>query len=1108
MRATLLGVTLAVTAGIACAAPGAQEETHRVDHRGAPLAAAVWQIDGAAGEALGTAVANAGDVDGDGFDDLLIGAPGHSAVFAGEGRVVLARGGGLTTGLKAGWVARGGQIDAHLGAVVSGAGDVNGDGYADFAVGAPEYDALDADDGAVWVYLGGPGAPREGWFNHGDGDGARFGAALAAGDIDGDGFTEVVVSEPGTAASGSGSSGGRVLVFAGSASGPAVTGREIAVTASVVALAGDVDGDGRADFLFGDGAAFDLWRGLADGRLEAVDAVGSIAGTTAGRVGDIDGDGYDDVAVVDRGALTIHFGAPEGLAGSVALSAEVGALAQVAAADINGDGFADVIASTPAGTAAGSIVAFAGQARAALGATLWTTPCPGCAADPDMGFGAAVAAGDFDGDGRGDVAVASPGWSAGRGQVLVQRGRAAALGATPALAITFDPPGDGRAAFVGNILDEGPESLVTCSASAAAGAGQCRRWSGDPGGIHAVSSAFQRSEPGFGRAVAGRADLHHDGLGDTFIAQGLGARESAILATPGRGDMRNYWFEGGDSDEIGAALALDGDVDGDGVIDPLVGVPRGGSTLNLEAPGELWVFFPTLVPDAGFSNHFKVSMPGTPGWRVTGTVAHGELGRVASYAGDLDGDGRADIVSGAAGRVVIYRPNASGPSPVLTPPPDVRGFGAAAAGAGDLDGDGLGDVAVGAPGDGADRGRVFVYYGDRDAVVTAGPVLLGAAAESAGDQFGAAVASAGDVDGDGFADLLVGAPRGAGRVYLFRGGPDGVAAEPAWAWDGDGGDDTELGRVVAGGGDLDGDGYGDVAVLSRGHAWVFRGNGLTATRHGFDPRPANVGSTFRIAPWSGANGPSSFAVTMSPSRLSGTGSLRFELEVKRHDAPFDGALGATSPWQSGLDTVRAAVGGLTAATAYHWRGRVAFRASDVPLQGRLPWVVGGTSGQPHAVHVRTRNNTAPQVGDDVFVCERDAPCVRALLTNDRDGEEDPLRTSAATFTSDAGAEVAIGAAGEMRYVPPPGWVGVDTFEYEANDGVGGRALGTVTVSVVAPGCADDVAGCFEGAWSGALRLGDRVRGFRCGVEVIDGVRRLRCDTDARGDLRLGEPVCR
>jgi len=213
-----------------------------------------------ANTSFGMRVATAGDVNGDGYSDVIVGAPFSSQnVELEEGRAYLYLGsaGGLSP--SPAWTVESNQDFALYGNSVATAGDVNGDGYSDVLVGAPYEFPVDH-AGQAYLYLGSASglAASAAWTATGGQLNAKFGQSLAtAGDVDGDGYSDVIVGQPDYSTTPEPYEG-RALLYLGSASGlsPApswtVEGNQTGSQfGSSVAMAGDVNGDGFADTIIG-----------------------------------------------------------------------------------------------------------------------------------------------------------------------------------------------------------------------------------------------------------------------------------------------------------------------------------------------------------------------------------------------------------------------------------------------------------------------------------------------------------------------------------------------------------------------------------------------------------------------------------------------------------------------------------------------------------------------------------------------------------------------------------------------------------------------------------------------------------------------------------------
>ena len=257
------------------------------------------------------------------------------------------------------------------------------------------------------------------------------------------------------------------------------------------------------------------------------------------------------------------------------------------------------------------------------------------------------------------------------------------------------------------------------------------------------------------------------------------------------------------------------DVNGDGYADVVVGAP--GASSNT---GRAYVY---LGSPSGLST--------SPATVLIGRDASGRFGGSVASAGDVNGDGYADVVVGAnsahyqLGRAYLYLggPSGLGASLVLGTEGISRGFGASVACAGDVNDDGYADVVVGA--DGAtyvDREGVYLYLGSASGLPAIASASL--ARESMEYTVGGSVAGAGDVNGDGYADVVVAANHPfspvTGHAYVYFGTSSGLGAIPAVRLDNPDGST----QAVASAGDVNGDGFADIAVGAIGAAFLYLGS--------------------------------------------------------------------------------------------------------------------------------------------------------------------------------------------------------------------------------------------------------------------------------------------
>lgn len=382
-----------------------------------------WTSDGdEQGAEFGYAVAALGDINADGYPDIAVGAPRYDIDAYRGGAVFLYLGRASGYPASPDWVAGGDVSGMRFGSAIAGIGDVNADGYDDFAVGAYRYFGSGPEMGRVYIFHGSAESPSDTPIVviEGDQANARLGWSLdGAGDLNDDGYDDLVVGAPfydGVA----GINSGMVMVFPGSAEGiqttPLWTRSGVSQAAQLgydVAGVGDIDNDGHNDILVGapgytvDEAALgaaELIHGGTSGTVASMivgPADGSAFGRSVAPGGDVNNDGFGDLLIgapltsAGRGGSWVYCGGPNDsfdpcwhVAGQVA-GGQLG-YAVDGGVDVNADGCPDLLVGAPGNTAdqreEGSVFVYFGTCGGVL-------PWPSMRADGDKAeaaFGGSV----------------------------------------------------------------------------------------------------------------------------------------------------------------------------------------------------------------------------------------------------------------------------------------------------------------------------------------------------------------------------------------------------------------------------------------------------------------------------------------------------------------------------------------------------------------------------------------------------------------------------------------------------------------------------------------------------------------------------------------------
>jgi len=726
---------------------------------------------------FGIAVSTAGDINNDGFDDIIVGASFYNTS---TGRVYLYYGGSSMNNI-ADIIITGEGVETNFGCSTSFAGDINKDGYDDILVGAYGYNNH---TGRAYLYYGGsPMDDKPDIIFTGEGESNEFGISVSNNeDVNNDGYDDITIG-----AHLYGDNTGRVYIYYGSSmtdNNPDIilTGETRNNHFGRAISSGDINNDGFDDVLVGAygyndymGRVYIYYGGNSiDDKVDIIisgEETDSMFGISVSSGCDINNDNYDDVIVGasnynnNTGRAYIYYGANtidniadiiitgEGVYNEFGRSVSM-------AGDINNDGYNDIIVG------AYGYDHCTGRAYIYYGAStidnIIDIIITGEGKNNNFGYSISTA-GDVNNDGYDDVIIGAKRYNNYTGRAYIYFG-GAMIDNNVDVILTGEKSHDYfgySVSTAGDINNDGFDDVIVGAYGYKSYTGCIYIYFGgnlmdNVSDINIVGKAI---DDNFGYSVSTAGDVNNDGYDDVLVGNnGNGTANIYFGGSPM--DVTNNIALSGYNSSVSTA----GDVNNDGYDDIIVGNPW-FSLDTADNIGRALIYYGGDPMDS------------IPDVTLMGKTKYSHLGQSVSTAGDVNNDGYDDVIVGTGansfnntpGFAYIFYGNSSMDSiadvtVTVNPPSDY--FGCSVSNAGDINNDEYSDVIVGDYLFDSYRGRAFIYYGGEYMDSVADITITG---ESENNYLGFSVSNAGDVNNDGYDDFIVGAYNYPfnGKAYIY-----------------------------------------------------------------------------------------------------------------------------------------------------------------------------------------------------------------------------------------------------------------------------------------------------------------------------------------------------